>query len=201
MNEVKAKAPKEIRQQLQDNITWIEQAEQNRLVVGSQARILYSDAEGRTKIALGFNEAIRKGELEGPVVLGRDHHDVSGTDSPFRETSNIYDGSKFTADMAIHNVIGDSFRGATWVSIHNGGGVGWGEVMNGGFGMLLDGSEEADKRLKNMLFYDVNNGIARRSWARNEEAIFAIKREMERTPELQVTLPNTVDDKILNKVI
>lgn len=200
MKEIKAKAPKEIRQQMQDNITWIEQAESNKLVVGSQARILYSDAEGRSKIAKAFNAAIKSGEIEGPIVLGRDHHDVSGTDSPFRETSNIYDGSKFTADMAIHNVIGDSFRGATWVSIHNGGGVGWGEVTNGGFGMFLDGSDEADRRLKSLLFYDVNNGISRRSWARNEEAIFAIKREMERTPELVVTLPNLVDDKIINKV-
>ncbi|MEQ9403542.1 MAG: urocanate hydratase [Cyclobacteriaceae bacterium] len=200
MKEVKSKAPMEIQQQLQDNITWIEQAEQNKLVVGSQARILYSDAEGRSKIAEAFNAAIRDGALEGPVVLGRDHHDVSGTDSPFRETSNIYDGSKFTADMAIHNVIGDSFRGATWVSIHNGGGVGWGEVMNGGFGMLLDGTTEADRRLKSMLFYDVNNGISRRSWARNEEAIFAIKREMERTPELRVTLPNLVDEKLMHKL-
>ncbi len=199
MQEIQAKAPKEIRQQMQDNISWIEQAERNQLVVGSQARILYSDAEGRAKIAAAFNEAIRSGDIEAPIVLGRDHHDVSGTDSPFRETSNIYDGSKFTADMAIHNVIGDSFRGATWVSIHNGGGVGWGEVMNGGFGMLLDGSEEADRRLRSMLFFDVNNGISRRSWARNEEAIFAIKREMERTPELEVTLPHLVDDKLLKK--
>lgn len=200
MSEIKGTAPKEIQQQMQDNITWIEQAEKNQLVVGSQARILYSDAEGRTKIAQAFNEAIRSGDIQGPIVLGRDHHDVSGTDSPFRETSNIYDGSKFTADMAIHNVIGDSFRGATWVSIHNGGGVGWGEVTNGGFGMFLDGSEEADRRLKQMLFFDVNNGISRRSWARNEEAIFAIKREMERTPELVVTLPNLVDDEALSKI-
>ncbi|MEP1095559.1 MAG: urocanate hydratase [Cyclobacteriaceae bacterium] len=200
MNEIKTKAPKEIRQQMQDNITWIEQAEKNQLVVGSQARILYADAEGRSKIAEAFNAAIKSGEIEGAIVLGRDHHDVSGTDSPFRETSNIHDGSKFTADMAIHNVIGDSFRGATWVSIHNGGGVGWGEVTNGGFGMFLDGSDEANRRLKSMLFYDVNNGISRRSWARNKEAIFAIKREMDRTPELVVTLPNLVDDKIINKV-
>ncbi len=189
-------APEDIQLQMQDNITWIKNAKQNNMVVGSQARILYADAEGRSKIAIAFNDAISKGEI-GPVVLGRDHHDVSGTDSPYRETSNIYDGSRFTADMAIHNVIGDSFRGATWVSIHNGGGVGWGEVINGGFGMLLDGTAEADKRIKNMLFYDVNNGISRRSWARNEGAIFAIKREMERTPNLKVTVPNLVDDDLL----
>ncbi|ALZ77304.1 urocanate hydratase [Rheinheimera sp. F8] len=192
-------APEDIQQQMQDNITWILDAKQNKLVVGSQARILYADAEGRAEIAAAFNAAIARGEI-GPVVLGRDHHDVSGTDSPFRETSNIYDGSRFTADMAIHNVIGDSFRGATWVSIHNGGGVGWGEVMNGGFGMLLDGSAEADRRLKSMLFFDVNNGIARRSWARNSEADFAIKREMARTPKLQVTLANRVDDEILDQL-
>lgn len=192
-------APEEIQQQMQDNITWILDAKQNKLVVGSQARILYADAEGRAEIAAAFNAAIARGEI-GPVVLGRDHHDVSGTDSPFRETSNIYDGSRFTADMAIHNVIGDSFRGATWVSIHNGGGVGWGEVINGGFGMLLDGSAEADRRLKSMLFFDVNNGIARRSWARNSEADFAIKREMARTPKLQVTLANRVDDEILEQL-
>ncbi len=197
MKGIQQQAPSEIKQQMQDNISWIEQAEQNRLVVGSQARILYADAEGRAKIAEAFNLAIKKGEISAPIVLGRDHHDVSGTDSPFRETSNIYDGSRFTADMAIHNVIGDSFRGATWVSIHNGGGVGWGEVINGGFGMLLDGSKEADARLKRMLFFDVNNGIARRSWARNEEALFAIQREMDRTPELVVTLPNLVEEKIL----
>lgn len=201
MREIAATAPEEIQQQMQDNITWIEQAEENKLVVGSQARILYSDAEGRAKIAEAFNQAVKSGELSAPVVLGRDHHDVSGTDSPFRETSNIYDGSRFTADMAIHNVIGDSFRGATWVSIHNGGGVGWGEVMNGGFGMVLDGSEEASVRLKKMLFFDVNNGISRRSWARNEEALFAIKREMERSPELKVTLPNLVDDKVLEDIL
>ena len=189
-------APEDIQLQMQDNITWIKNAKQNNMVVGSQARILYADAEGRSKIAIAFNDAISKGEI-GPVVLGRDHHDVSGTDSPYRETSNIYDGSRFTADMAIHNVIGDSFRGASWVSIHNGGGVGWGEVINGGFGMLLDGTAEADKRIKNMLFYDVNNGISRRSWARNEGAIFAIKREMERTPNLKVTVPNLVDDDLL----
>lgn len=198
MKQIKAEAPEEIQQQMQDNIKWIEEAEQNKLVVGSQARILYADAEGRAKIADAFNTSISKGDISAPVVLGRDHHDVSGTDSPFRETSNIYDGSKFTADMAIHNVIGDSFRGATWVSIHNGGGVGWGEVMNGGFGMVLDGSEEASNRLKNMLFYDVNNGISRRSWARNKEALFAIKREMERTPNLKVTLPNLVETDILD---
>lgn len=200
MKEIKAKAPEEIRQQMQDNIKWITEAEQNKLVVGSQARILYADAEGRAKIAEAFNQAIRTGAISHPVVLGRDHHDVSGTDSPFRETSNIYDGSKFTADMAIHNVIGDSFRGATWVSIHNGGGVGWGEVINGGFGMVLDGSEEASRKLKNMLFYDVNNGISRRSWARNDEAIFAIKREMKRSPELKVTLPNLVEENLLENL-
>ena len=197
LEQIKTAAPREIQQQLQDNITWIREADENKLVVGSQARILYADAEGRAKIAEAFNKAIHSGDISAPVVLGSDHHDVSGTDSPFRETSNIKDGSKFTADMAIHNVIGDSFRGATWVSIHNGGGVGWGEVINGGFGMVLDGSKEASKRLKNMLFYDVNNGISRRSWARNEEALFAIKREMERTPELKVTLPNLVEDSIL----
>ncbi|TMU54553.1 urocanate hydratase [Flagellimonas algicola] len=198
MKAIKSEAPEEIQQQMQDNIKWIEEAEQNKLVVGSQARILYADAEGRAKIAEAFNRAISNGDISAPVVLGRDHHDVSGTDSPFRETSNIYDGSKFTADMAIHNVIGDSFRGATWVSIHNGGGVGWGEVMNGGFGMVLDGSEEASRQLKSMLFYDVNNGISRRSWARNKEALFAIKREMERTPDLKVTLPNLVESDILD---
>ncbi len=192
-------APEEIQLQMQDNITWIKNAKNNKMVVGSQARILYADAEGRAKIAEGFNNAIAAGKI-GAVVLGRDHHDVSGTDSPFRETSNIYDGSKFTADMAIHNVIGDSFRGATWVSIHNGGGVGWGEVVNGGFGMLLDGTPEAEARLKSMLFYDVNNGIARRSWARNNEAIFAIKREMERTPHLRVPIPNLVEDNLLNNL-
>lgn len=199
LSEIMRTSPEEIQQQMQDNITWIKDAKKNKLVVGSQARILYADAEGRMKIAEAFNNAVDSGEI-GPVVLGRDHHDVSGTDSPYRETSNIYDGSKFTADMAIHNVIGDSFRGATWVSIHNGGGVGWGEVINGGFGMLLDGSREADARLKNMLLYDVNNGIARRSWARNEEAIFAIKREMERTPGLRVTLPNLVDDNVIDNL-
>jgi urocanate hydratase len=191
------KAPEEIGQQMADNIRWIAEAEKNQLVVGSQARILYADAEGRIKIAEAFNKAIAEGELTEPVVLGRDHHDVSGTDSPFRETSNIYDGSRFTADMAIHNVIGDSFRGATWVSIHNGGGVGWGEVINGGFGLVLDGSEDALNKLRNMLFFDVNNGISRRSWARNEEALFAIRREMKRSPGLEVTLPELVDDQDL----
>ncbi|MCP9762997.1 urocanate hydratase [Lacihabitans soyangensis] len=200
MQEMLKNAPEEIKQQLEDNIKWIIDANKNKLVVGSQARILYADAEGRAKIAEEFNKAIANGEI-GKVVLGRDHHDVSGTDSPFRETSNIRDGSKFTADMAIHNVIGDSFRGATWVSIHNGGGVGWGEVINGGFGMLLDGSKEASKKLKSMLFFDVNNGIARRSWARNENALFAIKREMERSKNLQVTLPNLVDDEIIESII
>jgi urocanate hydratase len=197
LTEIKTSAPTEIQQQMQDNIKWIEEAGKNKLVVGSQARILYADAEGRIKIAKAFNDAVQSGRLSAPVVLGRDHHDVSGTDSPFRETSNIYDGSKFTADMAIHNVIGDSFRGATWVSIHNGGGVGWGEVINGGFGMLLDGTAEANRRLQSMLFYDVNNGISRRAWARNNEALFAIKREMERTPGLRVTLPEGVDEDLL----
>jgi urocanate hydratase len=192
LEEIKKNSPVEIQQQMADNIQWIKGAQENKLVVGSQARILYADAEGRIKIAEAFNNAIKDGKI-GPVILGRDHHDVSGTDSPYRETSNIYDGSKFTADMAIHNVIGDGFRGATWISIHNGGGVGWGEVINGGFGMLLDGSADADRRLKMMLHWDVNNGIARRSWARNEGAIFAIKREMERTPSLKVTVPNLVD--------
>jgi urocanate hydratase len=194
-------SPTEIQQQMADNIQWIKEAGPNKLVVGSQARILYADAEGRAKIAAAFNQAIRDGKLKGPVVLGRDHHDVSGTDSPYRETSNIYDGSAFTADMAVQNFVGDGFRGATWISLHNGGGVGWGEVMNGGFGMVLDGSEDADRKLKMMLFWDVNNGIARRSWARNKEAMFAIKREMNRTPELRVTLPNLVDDDLLNGVV
>lgn len=196
LEEMAKTAPAEIQQQMQDNIKWIKGAQENKLVVGSQARILYADAEGRIKIAEAFNQAIAKGEI-GTVVLGRDHHDVSGTDSPYRETSNIYDGSRFTADMAIQNVIGDSFRGATWVSIHNGGGVGWGEVINGGFGMVLDGSKEASKRLASMLFWDVNNGISRRSWARNEGAVFAIKRAMEIEPLLKVTLPNTVDERLL----
>ncbi len=199
LEEMAQTAPEEIQQQMQDNIRWIKGAQLNKLVVGSQARILYADAEGRTKIAQAFNQAIAKGEI-GYVVLGRDHHDVSGTDSPYRETSNIYDGSRFTADMAIHNVIGDSFRGATWVSIHNGGGVGWGEVINGGFGMVLDGSTDASRRLESMLFWDVNNGISRRSWARNDGAIFAIKRAMAAQPLLKVTLPNLVDDTILNNL-
>ena len=185
---------------MKDNIRWISEAKKNKLVVGSQARILYADCEGRTKIATAFNKAVKDGRLSAPVVLGRDHHDVSGTDSPFRETSNIYDGSQFTADMAIQNVIGDSFRGATWVSIHNGGGVGWGEVINGGFGMVLDGSDDADRRLRMMLHWDVNNGIARRSWARNDGALFAIKREMERTPDLIVTVPNIADDEMIDKL-
>ena len=193
---IKATAPDNIQQQLTDNIKWIKEAKENKLVVGSQARILYADAEGRIKIAQAFNKAIADGGITSPIVLGRDHHDVSGTDSPYRETSNIYDGSKFTADMAIHNVIGDSFRGATWVSIHNGGGVGWGEVINGGFGMLLDGSADAERRLENMLFYDVNNGIARRAWARNQPALDAIKREMQRSPRLEVTIPHLVDNHI-----
>ena len=194
-------APEEIQGQLNDNIHWIEEAGRNNLVVGSQARILYADCEGRTKIALAFNEAIRKGEISAPIVLGRDHHDVSGTDSPFRETSNIYDGSRFTADMAIQNVIGDGFRGATWVSIHNGGGVGWGEVINGGFGMVIDGSADSDRHITQMLFWDVNNGIARRSWARNEGAEHAIMREMERTPGLTVTVANHTDENIVRKAI
>jgi len=192
-------ATDEIRGQLNDNLLWIRSAEENKMVVGSQARILYADAEGRIRIAEAFNEAIRSGQISAPVVLGRDHHDVSGTDSPFRETSNIYDGSQFTADMAVQNVIGDAFRGATWVSLHNGGGVGWGEVINGGFGMLLDGSEDASRRLKSMLFWDVNNGIARRSWARNKEALFAIKRAMENEPKLNVTLPNLADDGLIGQ--
>jgi len=199
LEEIMQNSPVDIQQQMADNIQWIKGAQENKLVVGSQARILYADSEGRIKIAAAFNEAINKGEI-GPVILGRDHHDVSGTDSPYRETSNIYDGSKFTADMAIHNVIGDSFRGATWVSIHNGGGVGWGEVINGGFGMLLDGTKAADKKLRSMLFWDVNNGISRRSWARNEEAVFAIKRAMEHEPLLKVTLPNTTDDELIDSI-
>ena len=199
LEEIMQNSPVDIQQQMSDNIQWIKGAQKNKLVVGSQASILYADAEGRINIAAAFNEAINKGEI-GPVILGRDHHDVSGTDSPYRETSNIYDGSKFTADMAIHNVIGDSFRGATWVSIHNGGGVGWGEVINGGFGMLLDGTKAADKKLRSMLFWDVNNGISRRSWARNEEASFAIKRAMEHEPLLKVTLPNTTDDQLIDSI-
>ena len=199
LEKLKEKSPKEIQQQMADNIQWIKGAQENKLVVGSQARILYADAEGRIEIAKAFNKAIKKGKI-GPVVLGRDHHDVSGTDSPYRETSNIYDGSRFTADMAIQNVIGDSFRGATWVSIHNGGGVGWGEVINGGFGMLLDGSKAATKRLKSMLFWDVNNGISRRSWARNDEAIFAIKRAMKSEKQLKVILPNKVDESLFDSL-
>ena len=200
LREIVKDAPEEIQGQMMDNIHWIEEAQKNNLVVGSQARILYADCEGRTKIALAFNEAIRKGEITAPIVLGRDHHDVSGTDSPFRETSNIYDGSQFCADMAVHNVIGDGFRGATWVSIHNGGGVGWGEVMNGGFGMVIDGSEDSDRHIREMLLWDVNNGIARRSWARNEGAVNAIKREMERTPGLKVTLPNFADEDMIRNL-
>ena len=197
LQDLKKDAPAEIVQQLADNIKWIEEAQQNKLVVGSQARILYADALGRIRISQAFNNAVREGRLLAPVVLGRDHHDVSGTDSPYRETSNIYDGSKFTADMAIHNVIGDSFRGATWVSIHNGGGVGWGEVINGGFGMLLDGTDEAEEKLRNMLFFDVNNGIARRAWARNKEAMQAIETELARTPQLRITQAQLVDDSII----
>ncbi len=200
LENIAKEAPAEIKQQMNDNIHWIREAQKNKLVVGSQARILYADAEGRIKIAAAFNDAIAQGKISAPVVLGRDHHDVSGTDSPYRETSNIYDGSSFTADMAIQNVIGDSFRGATWVSIHNGGGVGWGEVINGGFGMLLDGTKEADRRLRMMLHWDVNNGIARRSWARNEEAIFAIKRAMQKEPRLKVTLPNLADENLIDQL-
>lgn len=199
LNEISTHAPAEITQQMRDNITWIKGANANHLVVGSQARILYADAEGRTKIAAAFNAAVKSGKLSAPVVIGRDHHDVSGTDSPFRETSNIYDGSSFTADMAVQNVIGDGFRGATWVSIHNGGGVGWGEVINGGFGMVLDGTADSDRRLRSMLYWDVNNGIARRSWARNDGALFAIKRAMASNPNLKVTLPNLADDDLINK--
>ena len=201
LEEIRRTAPAEIAGQLDDNIHWIREAGRNRLVVGSQARILYADSEGRTKIAQAFNRAIADGRLTAPVVLGRDHHDVSGTDSPYRETSNIYDGSNLTADMAVQNVIGDSFRGATWVSIHNGGGVGWGEVINGGFGMVIDGSEASDRRIREMLLWDVNNGIARRSWARNEGAVSAIRREMERTPGLQVTLPNAADEEMIRNVL
>ena len=197
LEQMLADAPEDIKGQLADNLHWIRSAGENKLVVGSQARILYADAEGRTKIALAFNDAIRRGDISRPIVLGRDHHDVSGTDSPFRETSNIYDGSQFCADMAVQNVIGDSFRGATWVSLHNGGGVGWGEVVNGGFGMVIDGSPEAERRIRSMLFWDVNNGIARRSWARNKGAMDAIERELRRTPDLQVTIPNLVDDDII----
>ena len=200
LEEIKKTAPEEIQGQMDDNIHWIKEAGRNHLVVGSQARILYADAEGRTKIALAFNEAIKRGEITRPVVLGRDHHDVSGTDSPFRETSNIYDGSQFCADMAVQNVIGDSFRGATWVSLHNGGGVGWGEVINGGFGMVIDGGEDSERHIREMLFWDVNNGIARRSWARNEGSMHSIVREMERTPGLKVTMPNLVDDSVINEI-
>ena len=201
LKEIYKTAPEDIKGQMMDNIRWIEEAAKNKLVVGSQARILYADCQGRSKIALAFNEAIRRGEISAPIVLGRDHHDVSGTDSPFRETSNIYDGSAFTADMAVHNVIGDAFRGATWVSIHNGGGVGWGEVINGGFGMVIDGSEDADRHISEMLLWDVNNGIARRSWARNTGAIDTIKREMERIPGLKVTLPNIADEEIIKNAL
>lgn len=201
LEEICKTAPEEIQHQMEDNIHWIKEAGRNHLVVGSQARILYADAEGRAKIALAFNEAIKKGEITRPVVLGRDHHDVSGTDSPFRETSNIYDGSQFCADMAVQNVIGDSFRGATWVSIHNGGGVGWGEVLNGGFGMMIDGGEDSARHIREMLFWDVNNGIARRSWARNEGSIHSIEREMARTPNLKVTMPNFVDDEIIDNAV
>jgi urocanate hydratase len=190
-------APKEIQQQLLDNLLWIRSADDNKMVVGSQARILYADSLGRIRIAQAFNKAIKDGTLSAPIILGRDHHDVSGTDSPYRETSNIYDGSAFTADMAVHNFVGDAFRGATWISLHNGGGVGWGEVINGGFGMLIDGSADSDRRLEMMLLWDVNNGIARRSWARNEGAIFAIKEEMKRRPGLKVTLPNIPDEGLL----
>jgi urocanate hydratase len=200
LEELASVAPEEINQQMKDNIKWIKEAKQNRLVVGSQARILYADCDGRTKIALAFNKAINEGKISAPVVLGRDHHDVSGTDSPYRETSNIYDGSQFTADMAIHNVIGDAFRGATWVSIHNGGGVGWGEVINGGFGMVLDGSADTDRRITSMLHWDVNNGIARRSWAGNDPAIFAINRAMSIEPKLNVTIPNLADDKLIDSL-
>ena len=201
LSEMAQSAPQEIAGQMRDNIHWIEEAGRNHLVVGSQARILYADCEGRTRIALAFNEAIRKGELSAPVVLGRDHHDVSGTDSPFRETSNIYDGSQFTADMAVQNVIGDGFRGATWVSIHNGGGVGWGEVINGGFGMVIDGGADSERHIREMLLWDVNNGIARRSWARNPGARFAIEREMARTPGLKVTLPNEADENLIKNIL
>jgi urocanate hydratase len=201
LEEIYQNAPQEIKNQIYDNIHWVREANKNNLVVGSQARILYADSEGRLKIADAFNKAIKSGEISAPIVLGRDHHDVSGTDSPYRETSNIYDGSSFTADMAVQNCIGDSFRGATWVSLHNGGGVGWGEVINGGFGMVIDGSDDAQRRLENMLLWDVNNGIARRSWARNEGATFAIKREMQRTPNLEVTLPNLVDNEILENIV
>ncbi len=201
LEELSKTSPKEIQQQMKDNIQWIKGAKENKLVVGSQARILYADAQGRAEIASAFNKAIKEGRISSPIVLGRDHHDVSGTDSPYRETSNIYDGSSFTADMAIQNCIGDSFRGATWVSIHNGGGVGWGEVINGGFGMVIDGSDDAERRLRNMLFWDVNNGISRRSWARNEGAVFAIKRAMEMEPKLKVTIPNIASDELIEGLL
>lgn len=201
LEDIMKDAPDEIKPQLADNIHWIKEAGKNKLVVGSQARILYADSQGRIEIALAMNKAIREGKVSAPIVLGRDHHDVSGTDSPYRETSNIYDGSSFTADMAVQNVIGDAFRGATWVSIHNGGGVGWGEVINGGFGMVIDGSVDADRRIKNMLLWDVNNGIARRSWARNKGAMFAIRREMERTPGLKVTIPAIADDSVVEEAL
>jgi len=200
LEKIRINSPDEIKSQMADNIRWIRGAQENKLVVGSQARILYADAEGRIKIATAFNQAIADGRISAPIVLGRDHHDVSGTDSPFRETSNIYDGSKFTADMAIQNVIGDAFRGATWVSIHNGGGVGWGEVINGGFGMLLDGSTDADRRLRSMLYWDVNNGITRRSWARNQGAMNTARRAMEQNPDLKLTLPNLADEELINKL-
>jgi urocanate hydratase len=200
LKEIYEVADDEIKGQLRDNIRWIEAAKEQIPIVGSKSRILYADAEGRMKLAQAFNEAISNGQLKGPVVLGRDHHDVSGTDSPYRETSNIYDGSSFTADMAIQNVIGDAFRGATWVSIHNGGGVGWGEVINGGFGLVLDGSEEAGRKAEQMLYWDVNNGIARRAWARNEEALYAIKKAMKDRPELKVTLPNIADDGLIDEL-
>jgi urocanate hydratase len=199
LENIMKEAPDEIKPQLADNIHWIKEAGKNKLVVGSQARILYADSQGRIEIALAMNKAIREGKVSAPIVLGRDHHDVSGTDSPYRETSNIYDGSSFTADMAVQNVIGDAFRGATWVSIHNGGGVGWGEVMNGGFGMVIDGSEEADRKIRNMLLWDVNNGIAGRSWARNKGAVAAIKREMDRTPGLKVTIPEIACDQVVEE--
>ena len=201
LQEILTEAPANIEGQLTDNLNWIKAAGKNLPIVGSKSRILYADAEGRIRIAKAFNDAIASGEISAPIVLGRDHHDVSGTDSPWRETSNIYDGSRFTADMAVQNVIGDAFRGATWVSLHNGGGVGWGEVINGGFGMLLDGSKDAARRLESMLFWDVNNGIARRSWARNEGAMLAIKREMERTKDLVVTMPNLVEEEVLTEAL
>nr|MBP6575417.1 urocanate hydratase [Flavobacteriales bacterium] len=194
-------APPAIAQQIADNLHWIRSAQQNKLVVGSQARILYADSEGRIRIAGAFNAAIRAGTISAPIVLGRDHHDVSGTDSPYRETSNIRDGSRFTADMAVQNFVGDAFRGATWISLHNGGGVGWGEVINGGFGMVLDGSADSDRRLKSMLLWDVNNGIARRAWARNPNAVWSIEQEMKRTPQLKVTLPNEADNDLIDKSI